>query len=687
MVIIAGDGSLVQGNKIENSPGWGIQASGNVTMQGNRLVGNASGIQASGGTVQGNLVANSAGVGLEINGDASVTDNTFIGNAGNTIVINAGVPTIQDNNLEGNTGTYDIQNLSENDIPADGNWWGTTNTSAIPQRIFDYDDGDYSLGKVLYFPSATGPIQTAPAYVRSVTLDPESPVGIETVTFEVEFSCPMDQAAVLEISFLSVLQNTWAVYNSSNSGLPSSPVDSIASDTDGTHWFGMWDGGVAKLDGGTWTVYNTSNSGLPRNFVKAIASDPDGSHWFGTDGGGVAKFDDTTWTVYNTSNSGLPNDIVMAITSDLDGSLWFGTAGGGLAKFDGSTWTVYNTSNSGLPHDVVYDITLDPDGTLWLATGGGALEFDGNTWIVYNTSNSGLPNDLVKSIASDPDGAHWFSTYVSGVSKLNGSSWIVYNTSNSGLPESVVHDITSDPDGSLWFGTGGGGAARFDDITWAVYNPSNSGLPSEYVYAVDRDSDGSHWFGTGLGVGVLWNYPKNLILDNPLWLDDTHYQVSFDITSLIPLGDYRITVDGAVGGDGIQIAPNSATTFTVDYAGAVSDTTPPAVPIVTACAGETPDNLSASWTASDPESSITLYQYAIGTTPGGTEVINWTSTSVTSFDLHGLTLTPGQLYYISVKARNAGGLWSAPATPDGLLPGSATCTTNLYVAYLSLVRK
>ena len=49
-----------------------------------------------------------------------------------------------------------------------------------------------TLGKVDYSPEATGPIQTAPAYVRSVTLDPESPVGIETVTFEVEFSRPMD---------------------------------------------------------------------------------------------------------------------------------------------------------------------------------------------------------------------------------------------------------------------------------------------------------------------------------------------------------------------------------------------------------------------------------------------------------------------------------------------------------------
>ena len=125
-----------------------------------------------------------------------------------------------------------------------------------------------------------------------------------------------------------------------------------------------------------------------------------------------------------------------------------------------------------------------------------------------------------------------------------------------------------------------------------------------------------------------------------------------------------------MGIDGIEIAPNTATTFTVDYAGAVSDTTPPPAPLVTACAGETADDLSASWTASDPDSAITLYQYAIGTTPGGAEVINWTPPAATSFDLSGLSLIPGQLYYVSVKARNEGGLWSAAATAPGVEAGS-----------------
>jgi hypothetical protein len=682
--ITAGDGSLVQGNNIEGSSTWAIQTSGTITITQNRLVGNVAGIQASGGTIQGNLVANSTGVGLEINGDVSVSNNTFTGNTGNTIVINSGTPIIQDNNLEGNTGAYDIENLTTNDIQASNNWWGTTEPYPISLRIYDYDD-DYNLGEVVYQPVADGPIQNAPAYVRSVTVEP-NPVGIETATFEVEFSRPMDMEMLPKLEFQSVLNNTWTVYNNSNSGLPNDFVLAMIVDPDGSLWFGT-DGGAAHFDGTSWTVYDSSNSGLPHDRVYAIATSPDGSHWFGTGGGGVAHFDGMNWSVFNPNNSGLPSDIVYSVNVDQNGSLWFGTAFG-AALFDGQNWTVYDSSNSGLPNYAIWKITNDIDGLVWFGTlGGGAAHFDGITWDVFNTTNSGLPYDYVPEIFVDPDGSHWFGTDGGGMAHYYDGAWKVYNTSNSELLSDYVLAITRDPDDSYWFGTWGGGVLHMTGEEGSVYTTSNSGLPYDYVRKVVRDASGAYWFGTGSGLGVLWQYNTYPVQDNPLWLDDTHFQSTFDITSLIPRGDYRITVAGAFGTDGLQIAPNTATTFTVDYAGGVGDTTAPGLPYVTACAGATLDSLSASWSASDPDSEITLYQYAIGTTLGGTDVINWTVTSETSFDLNGLTLIPGQLYYISVKARNAGGLWSEAATPDGVLPGSGVCTTNSFLAYLSLVSK
>ncbi len=677
--IFAGGGTIIRGNNIEGAPTYGINSDGTISVLKNRVVGATTGIRSYGGLIQGNLVVNSADVGIEVVGNTTVISNTLTSNSGSAIRVNAGSNfQINGNNLEGNQGTYDIENLTTTDIPAQNNWWGTTDAFAISQRIYDYDD-DYTLGQVIYQPVAIGPIQSAPAYVRSVTLNPASPVGIETVNFLAEFSRPMDVEVMPELSFQSVLQNTWSVYNTSNSGLPDNSVNAFATDVDGSQWIGTT-GGIANFNGLVWTVYDTTNSGLPSDDVRAITSDTDGSLWFGTVGGGVANFDGTNWVLYNTTNSGLPSDFVFAIVNDPDGSHWIATSGG-IANFDGTNWTVYNTSNSGLPNDYVYSIVTDPDGSHWFGTNnGGVAHFDGVNWTVYDSSNSGLPFGDVRTIARDADGSHWFGTY-GGVAHFDGTNWTVYDDVNSGLPNNNVYAILSNADGSHWFGTYGYGVADFDGSTWTVYNTSNSGLPNDIVIAIASGLDGSHWFGTlSGGVGLLRNYPVYPVQNNPLWLDETHFQASYDITSLIPRGDYRINAAGATGIDAIEIAPNSAYTFTIDYAGGIGDTTPPLRPLVLACGADTLDTLSAQWFASDPDGEITLYKYAIGNTPGSGDVINWTTTGETSFLRNGLNLVEGQTYYVSVKARNSGGLWSEAGVSTGVMAGSGTCPSADFAA-------
>jgi hypothetical protein len=78
--------------------------------------------------------------------------------------------------------------------------------------------------------------------------------------------------------------------------------------------------------------------------------------------------------------------------------------------------------------------------------------------------------------------------------------------------------------------------------------------------------------------------------------------------------------------------------------------------------------LHASWSSGDPESGIAEYQYAIGTTSGGTDVVNWTSvgtdTAVTKTELN---LTAGTAYCFAVKAKNGQGLWSNVGTSDGII--------------------
>ncbi|MGI6295665.1 MAG: PQQ-binding-like beta-propeller repeat protein [Armatimonadota bacterium] len=112
--------------------------------------------------------------------------------------------------------------------------------------------------------------------------------------------------------------------------------------------------------------------------------------------------------------------------------------------------------------------------------------------------------------------------------------------------------------------------------------------------------------------------------------------------------------------------------------GILCDATPPSTPVVIDDGEYTSstNSLHATWSSSDPESGVVSYQYAIGSTPGGTSIVNWTSVgTATEITRTGLALSPGTTYYISVKATNGAGLVSAVGTSDGIKVDNSPPTT------------
>jgi hypothetical protein len=106
------------------------------------------------------------------------------------------------------------------------------------------------------------------------------------------------------------------------------------------------------------------------------------------------------------------------------------------------------------------------------------------------------------------------------------------------------------------------------------------------------------------------------------------------------------------------------------------DNTPPEPPVVHDGTGRDIDvsfsttEISANWDAArDEESGICRYWYRIGTTPGGSEVLDWIDNglakSFTTSRTH-FSLVRGQRYYVTVKAINGAGL-SAKSSSDGFL--------------------
>lgn len=76
------------------------------------------------------------------------------------------------------------------------------------------------------------------------------------------------------------------------------------------------------------------------------------------------------------------------------------------------------------------------------------------------------------------------------------------------------------------------------------------------------------------------------------------------------------------------------------------------------------NTLSANWDGFSDD-NLDHYEYAIGTTIGGNDVKDWTSTSEKSLTESALTLIDGETYFISVKAIDEVGLESNVISSDG----------------------
>lgn len=96
--------------------------------------------------------------------------------------------------------------------------------------------------------------------------------------------------------------------------------------------------------------------------------------------------------------------------------------------------------------------------------------------------------------------------------------------------------------------------------------------------------------------------------------------------------------------------------------------------------------LSANWTTStDIHSGLVKYWYAIGTTAGATDVVNWTDNGLNTFVAHtGLTLVPNQYYYFTVKSEDGAGLQTTVFSSNGQLVSVTSIDEQALINNLSV---
>ena len=170
------------------------------------------------------------------------------------------------------------------------------------------------------------------------------------------------------------------------------------------------------------------------------------------------------------------------------------------------------------------------------------------------------------------------------------------------------------------------------------------------------------------------------------WSSGAHTFSGSSVTNMVadwihtPSSNYGAEFQGPTSGSytmscyASEYGQTNSPKLTVGY---VVDSTPPDPPVVTDDGQYTTVNtqLHASWTCSDEQSGIKEYKYAVGTTPGATNIKYWTSTGIATWPNNstGTSASPtfspplaDGTYYFTVRAWNWAGLPSAQGNSDGI---------------------
>lgn len=279
----------------------------------------------------------------------------------------------------------------------------------------------------------------------------------------------------------------WSAYSTSN-GLQGNGINDLFLDSKGMLWVAFSGGnGLASFDGSTWTSYKTSNSGILSNSVTSLAEDKYGTLIVGTLNGLSFRAENNQWSSYQDPPRTMRiNDIKVTST----GEIWVGTQSQGFYYNDGSGFVqVYSASFQN-----VNSIEEDNSGNVWLGTDNGLLKWDGSNFSVLTTSN-GLPENEVEDLYFDSKNRLWIATTGGNTVTYIDSEKNLFQVSLMNGPYGLfVMDIFEDRRGDMWFATWFDGLVRYDGAVSHSYKEYN-GFAENDVNVIAEDKDGNLWFG------------------------------------------------------------------------------------------------------------------------------------------------------------------------------------------------
>lgn len=420
---------------------------------------------------------------------------------------------------------------------------------------------------------------------------------------------------------------------------------------DGTTYIGSGDGRIYAITQ-NGTIRWTYNAGSPVDSSPAIA--PNRNVLVGCDNGAVLCLSPIGELVWSCPTGGAIRSSALIV----DGSVYVGSTDGSLHALDlASGVRLWQHATGG---SIRSSAAAGPDGSVYFAGGDGYLYALNPTGTLKWRFRTGSAAD--SSPAVGDDGTVYFGSgdgYFYAVAP-NGSMRWRFSTGSVADSSAAIG-----PEGNLYFGAGMDGgngtlyALRPDGSKiWQVNLPGGGIVSSP---AIDRA-------GT-IYVGAC---NHRMYAYNPDGTVCWSFLTGSSVVSSPAVGADSSVVFGSY--DGSIYCLRDITS---------KDLTPPTTPVVTVPGSSLAlgQPLAASWSATDPDSMVAEYTYAVGTEPGAADITGWVSAGIeTSMSRDDLVLEEGRTYYVSVKARNPSQRWSEAGTSEGvtvLPPGAVNSIADL----------
>jgi len=388
---------------------------------------------------------------------------------------------------------------------------------------------------------------------------------------------------------------------------------------------------IADVNGDGKPDVVTANSGIPNVFgenVSVLAGNGNGTFSNASGSPYPVGNNPISVTVADLTNNGI-QDIVVANKDDNTVSVLLGNGGGSFSPDP--------FSSPGLP-----------PGTFAVGTSPVSVA-------VADLTNNGIPDIVTANSGSNDvsvlmgNGNGSFQTATSVPVDQGPVSVAIADLNGDGIPDIVTANAVSD-DVSVLLGNGHGSFSNAPGSPFQTFTSVN----------------GSEQFTTPVSVAIA----------------DLNGDGRPDIAIATSYQTYpsRAYINGVIVLSN-NVVPQAGPSFTLH------DTTPPTVGTVNDGTGADisfqpyTTTIAANWTGfSDAGSGIASYQWAIGTTPGGTNVQAFTSVGTrTSARNSLLNLTEGDTYYVSVRAIDGVGNISTAANSNGvtILPQSSFLKGNV----------